>query len=831
MNVQIIRCLVIVATLATSTSLMAYELATHGFITKQAYDQSKLAQSPNLLLQLGLTSVQPPLSNTYYDFGPQTGNVVFNRFASTYEQKIMGDVGVPNPTSILGWIAHGAIREDDGGLIAAAITGEPYDDPFGNFNRFCNHFLDPITRNPLSTTLFSDPLSYVGCPNSANINAANWAMGTAVGSGDAFSVEPMDANTRNHFSIFAAREAMWRALTLRRKDGSNAPRPDILYSLPSWTKQDDRKAYWASAFRALGDVLHLNQDMAQPQHTRNEGHGLSHSTLYEKYVDARATQDREFKFDSEGRILASGGLPPLPIAGNYPVIPSFNRYSDFWSTDQSSASILAGKGLADYSSRGFFTPAKNLGTSYGGFPNPVNNESVYTITTDPISSAGDCTGYAGRGQYARGNRPDDFLLVSDPATPVKYASRSLIGGQWTLNRCVFEERVNLLIPRAVAYSAGLIDYFFRGQLEITPPAEGIYALVDHFDFSGAGQPGTNATTGFKGFKTIKLKLRNTTPDIVASGGGGTFPQIMPGGTLVAVLKFIRNKNYTDDLTGESIVGGQVALDAYNAGRAGQSEEIVVSARVKDGITGALLAAPIAVSNTLQTYVFEFDQELPINVTDVQLQVVYRGVLGAEADAVVVQTVDISEPTYFTYMNATDYIKLGSSVFTRAEINAGTSAGAALRGQVRPTACIDSMTDQLKDIPTCFQPYALNYGLKWGNASGISATVNLPNERTYHRFAMLLPPTGGAVINPIAATCGANTPIPIARRRMQTNDNNSVDLGALIAVRGVRSFNSLACINIGDNAPLGADDRDVKMAPLTGANLKPVATQSFTFGAP
>ena len=65
---------------------------------------------------------------------------------------------------------------------------------------------------------------------------------------------------------------MFRALTLFRKDANGA-----LISLDDGTwsasyRESQRKAYWATTFRALGDVLHLNQDMAQPQHTRNEVH-------------------------------------------------------------------------------------------------------------------------------------------------------------------------------------------------------------------------------------------------------------------------------------------------------------------------------------------------------------------------------------------------------------------------------------------------------------------------------------------------------------------------------------------------------------------------------
>ena len=398
----------VLAVSCVTLSASAFELTTHAALTNRAYAISTLGSQPSHLTQLGLVNLPSPFERSYYDF---TSILISKRAENAYELSKFVPGSEGDRLRINGWLMRGAVREDDGGLAAAIRAGEPYltdPDPYGLINRFCNHFFDPITRNALSTSLFSDPLTRAGCPNSDNFNAANWAIGANAGGADAFSASPLAVdNFRNHFTIPSAREAMWRALTLTNKVGAPAQR------IAGDTEERTRKAYWASTFRALGNVLHLNQDMAQPQHTRNEGHGLGPSSSFERYVDARAAQvpDTIFKFDGEGNIfIEQGGLPPLPLEIAFP-IPRFNRYSDYWSTDQSSASILAGKGLADYSSRGFFTPAKNLGTSYNGFPNPVNNENVYNITTDPIGSTGDCTGYAGRGQYARGNLPVDFLVT------------------------------------------------------------------------------------------------------------------------------------------------------------------------------------------------------------------------------------------------------------------------------------------------------------------------------------------------------------------------------------------------------------------------------------
>jgi hypothetical protein len=71
-----------------------------------------------------------------------------------------------------------------------------------------------------------------------------------------------------------------------------------------------------------------------------------------------------------------------------------------------------------------------------------------------------------------------------------------------------------------------------------------------------------------------------------------------------------------------------------------------------------------------------------------------GTLGEEADAVVVATQDIAEPTFFSYINASDYIRLGEKVYTRDEINADPT----LLAQVRPTSCIDNHDAVETDVP-------------------------------------------------------------------------------------------------------------------------------------
>jgi len=110
--------------------------------------------------------------------------------------------------------------------------------------------------------------------------------------------------------------------------------------------------------------------MAQPQHTRNEAHsgkrvleylGAGHTSVFEKYMDERAR--------GVTVLLADGTavpLPPLPFDG-YPT-PAFERYSDFWSTNPGPNVASFGRGLADYSNVGFFTPVSNYGNTNYPYP-------------------------------------------------------------------------------------------------------------------------------------------------------------------------------------------------------------------------------------------------------------------------------------------------------------------------------------------------------------------------------------------------------------------------------------------------------------------------------
>jgi len=661
-----------------------YEVPTHAALTREAHQRSSL-QDSDLLQRLGLSSFQQDFGHIYFDISPNSG-VTFARKNNPIEpgsktgaldytlhrfneaNKRLEDAGLPTPTftSIPGWLMVGAIREDDVVYSSSEDKNPPQDDPQGAFQRVFNHFYDP----------FRDGSGMLGVYPATGVAATTWAI----------EGEGLPGLKNNHYSVRSAREAMFRATTLRTVDNGQLktlPTPtagvDTSKELGKFNSEDMRKAYWATVFRSLGDVVHTLQDMGQPQHTRGDNHAgmgcisgtekclAGHASFYEKYVDSKVRGENTFEVskrffvegDPDNTISPPIKLSPPPY-GNYPV-PRFNSFISYYTGGISDDSYTA-TGLANYSNMGFYSAGTNLGNqlyherpprdanlldkeelqggqieNMAGIP-LTDAEAKMTLLTHPVT--------------------DNLQGTSEPN--VRLSTYSVFSQfmeakghepVYTLNHYNYDAMADRLLPRAVAYSAGLIDYFFRGQMEISPPQEDIYAVVDHARFAPPNAA-TDPINGFKGFDKIKLNLKNTTENIQTNGNN--YPQTMSDGILVAVVKFYRNTKYTDDLEGELIQGS--TEDDYLAQRS-KIEEIVVSKPIT-------LTSPLAYGEEVELS-FDFsEQELPINAwSSIRLSVVFRGKLGDEEDAVVIAEKAISSPLFMTVANERDYLVIGTGCFT------------------------------------------------------------------------------------------------------------------------------------------------------------------------
>ena len=610
-----------------------FEFSTHAAMTREAVRLSRVTTTTALLMNLGLSDRVSDLGLVYIDIGPaDTARLADPAEPQHFGPRKIEDANKLDPKgerptlpSLIGWAMLGAIREDDVKYDSKSTENTPQDVPGGPIDRVRGHFFDPIDETGVSG---------IDAP------ATDWALGLRLGAD-------------NHFSVAAAREAMWRAATLTTLDQYHALIPlSLPAAFPPVTpvigEQPElealRYAYWATVFRSLGDAVHLLQDMAQPQHTRWDLHGgrycllsiclVGHPSYLESYVEAKVAGAPSFALQESKTYLnlvpsytEQVALAPPNMLGYSP--PDFADHKLYFTSASGSQSI-AGKGLANYSNQGFFTPGTNLGSSTS-YVSPPLVTAAYVRTVIPAGSVLNAKGRpVPGGALALFQRP-----VSDANSGQSTIANLSSSGafdqylqptgksQFSLNHYNYDDQASLLLPRAVAYSAGFINYFFRGQLDMALPAEHVYGIVDHT---------VEQSINTSGFRKLKVKVTNHSP----AGND------LSNGLFVVVARFHRDRTYAPDLSGNP--GGK-SFQGFWARTI--SEEILVS-------NPTVLSNTLAVNGQLDLS-FDFPKPIPINASDLVLQVVYRGKMGSEEDAVVVGTKDISEPTFFGFANNTDYV--------------------------------------------------------------------------------------------------------------------------------------------------------------------------------
>jgi len=608
------------------------------------------------------------------------------------------------------WLIRGAIREDDNGVrllgLDLHIGQSRKDDPYGEIARALGHFYDPLdntsSRGALRVPQCGPPLNWICAPST------EWALGRNFAllgsSGD--QVGATIYGRRNHFTWEDARSNYWWALTLKRDEGS--PGYDAVERL-----QDAYERRWrfATAIKSVGHVLHLLQDSGQPQHTRNDGHAppfiqaltprdKASDAAYEEFTDARlARKYADFNFlinplvymDESAPGRQKGQLPVLHESGEPYPVPRFTLPVKYFTTKAVDVDINERRGLADYSNRGYFTNG-TLPKSSGrvGYDLPVapgeagSNFMEFEVETqlrlsgrmvkakdyetavrDELVPGFDAqlgspfAGRSGRIPIVRGG-------IFSRAEGLVPGSPEMDGFKFTLHYQNLEAFADALLPRTIGYSTGLIDYFFRGRLELTPTAQNAFAVMNQ------GEAHTVDADGYPrrpdqrifGFDKVRLKVRNITPAIVESGGtGASVNQGSGNGQLVAVARYHRNACYRPDMTGQRVAAygapplliGPITEPTCSLPKRTDYQEISVSAPITIGSESDLPGGNGTGSPAAVEKVFDFSVDpIPVNATDLFLQVVYRGQLGEEPDGIAIGTYDVREPAFVGIWNNTDF---------------------------------------------------------------------------------------------------------------------------------------------------------------------------------
>lgn len=422
-----------------------------------------------------------------------------------------------------------------------------------NDSRPLNHFYDPYYNRPL--TVFG---------MERGKRSPDWALE------DVTEVSGQESSYRN------ARQYLYDALAAKT------------------TTERDRS--FGLLFQSLGQAIHHLQDMAQPQHVRNDTHcdqwycriiGLYHPSGYEKYTDLRDVRDN---------LLFSG----------YAAV-AFTKPRDFWTTaDQ--------KGLAQFTNRNFVSAGTNYQLLNGQpapnatYPQPVPMPGQSIHIRDLLAEEGSTTDLDGYIDFIAntvtdpigGDKPNPrsastsifdqdlktynttITYDTDPFDP-NFNIEVTVDRIPTLNRFNFKAAHEFLIPRAVAYGAGLIDYFFRGRLE-----------GEDIEFSDTG---------------IRLKVKNA---IDAQKTPAWNEEVLYANTASGAGTLIVSYDYKDP-TGATHYGASLPVNMI----AGDS------------------IGPGQVSKN----VYSFALSIPQGATEVKYRLVFRGRLGQEESAIAVGMIE------------------------------------------------------------------------------------------------------------------------------------------------------------------------------------------------
>jgi len=637
----------------------AYEINNHADMSQRSAEVAEIGQTGNgKLARLGLRRLPVASDSQRFPLGTGLGPIPYCFGSARPDPWLVtiGDAGTVNAllaqppkdstTAQPDWMSNaGNVKL----TIAQFIRyGACYEDEEHPYARSVTHFYNPQNGG-------------VAAPSLTNLREASsleWMLKPGVGTSKSGS---------NHYTWQNARNYFYYALTGRNIDQSD-PVTDVR-----------REAAWGSTFQALGHIVHHLQDMASPQHVRSDYHCNSVAECIEAYGGIVAylplyrPSGYETYFDQRFDVIKA-----LAQSATAPMI--FGLPREFWNVqsnnDLSSPSVSGhltpASGLAAYTSTNFASEGQNFrafsyttgSPQYRAAPdnpypqpsgsfNDVNVTELFNEVNLPAVRDTVCGGsttncvmrFMGTAAdpaartAALSTFSRELLVPRDPNDP--RVATWTGSGTFQQNFFTYSDAAQKLVPRAVEYSAGLINYFFRGEMEISLPEEGVYGIVDH---------AVEKTKGSDGFRFIKMRVRNTTADIVSARG--TLPQPMSAGQFVAVAKFRRNNCYTSDLKGQIGRvgrGARMIVNDYATCRTAV-EEIVVSAPGVDP-QGTVTELSAGAAREMS---FDFSTNpIPIEATDLFLQVVFKGTLGEELGAVAVTTRSISEPSFLTNLDSFD----------------------------------------------------------------------------------------------------------------------------------------------------------------------------------
>jgi len=456
---------------------------------------------------------------------------------------------------------------------------------------------------------------------------------------------------------------------------------EYFYAALTATNEASRQEHFAKMFKGLGHQMHLLQDAAVPDHVRNDAHPedtiMKKNIWGSRYFEMWAKSERTYVNSLAAQpIFSSVSFEPIPDD-----LAPVARLFDTDSYDGTNPSVALSLGLAEYTNANFFSGD----TIFAAERYPSGHQHYFPY---PKKSSTDLHAYMA-GAKARetviseDGKQDTGIWISKVTDGEQIAHFvrasyltdkvfSVFGEGSKYYRTFYRDEqchrdyAKKLIPRAVGYSAALLNYFFRGVIHISLPETGTYALC--------ADPS-------RGFSKISLLARNLSP----AG------EEMPDGSIELVAKF------------------RTALeDPFQPSPVATTEDFTYRVIPE---SQNIRSIPRETSIELT---FDNGQQaiIPLDATDVYLYVIYKGSLGNEHGAVALGFKDISEPTPIDFFNNMDKICLNGTWYTAGSPEAIAAVDTNQNGMpdewdVYPHAIqnifikISSSANQVDALPTQF----------------------------------------------------------------------------------------------------------------------------------
>jgi hypothetical protein len=263
------------------------------------------------------------------------------------------------------------------------------------------------------------------------------------------------------------------------------------------TTPAQRQAAAQHFFLTMGHVLHHLQDMAQPQHVRNDNHcnpaskyfndlicafignDISHGfqpSFYEEYVLEHAEDIGEHVISGAPAHLTLP-LQTTSSGAGYPQHPgALDWQQDFWYCTFGAPLCNIDYGLAAFTSQNFFSAGTNVvydlathGMSHlkaEAQPDPQGpdfQQNGFAVEN------GDLTLYYTYNvkDYIDGKPDGTPSVTTHPATAASalamvYGPRGQDGAVFKLTPKIYKDQMETLVPQAMAYSEWFLDYTLRG---------------------------------------------------------------------------------------------------------------------------------------------------------------------------------------------------------------------------------------------------------------------------------------------------------------------------------------------------------------------------------